>query len=71
MGWRDGSVVKSTDCSYRGHEFNSHHSIGIRIQCPLLVFLKTVSFSLSLSFFSLSPSPSPSLSVCVCVCVNL
>ena len=22
MGWRDGSVVKSTDCSSRGPEFN-------------------------------------------------
>jgi hypothetical protein len=22
-GWRDGSVVKSTDCSFRGPEFNS------------------------------------------------
>jgi hypothetical protein len=22
-GWRDGSVVKSTDCSSRGPEFNS------------------------------------------------
>ena len=22
-GWRDGSVVKSTDCSSRGSEFNS------------------------------------------------
>ena len=22
-GWRDGSAVKSTDCSYRGPEFNS------------------------------------------------
>jgi hypothetical protein len=23
MGWRDGSAVKSTDCSSRGPEFNS------------------------------------------------
>jgi hypothetical protein len=23
LGWRDGSVVKSTDCSSGGHEFNS------------------------------------------------
>ena len=28
-GWRDGSVVKSTSCSSRGHEFNSQqpHSV--------------------------------------------
>jgi hypothetical protein len=25
MGWRDGSVVKSTSCSSRGPEFNSQH----------------------------------------------
>ena len=24
-GWRDGSVVKSTDCSSRGPEFNSQY----------------------------------------------
>jgi hypothetical protein len=24
-GWRDGSVVKSTDCSSRGPELNSHN----------------------------------------------
>jgi hypothetical protein len=24
-GWRDGSAVKSTDCSSRGPEYNSHH----------------------------------------------
>jgi hypothetical protein len=23
VGWRDGSLVKSTDCSFRGPEFNS------------------------------------------------
>ncbi|KAL1786305.1 tRNA-splicing endonuclease subunit Sen15 [Sigmodon hispidus] len=28
MGWRDGSVVKSTDCSSGGHEFNSQHPHG-------------------------------------------
>ena len=27
-GWRDGSVVKSTDCSSRGSEFNSQHPYG-------------------------------------------
>jgi hypothetical protein len=27
-GWRDGSVVKSTDCSFRGPEFNSQKSNG-------------------------------------------
>jgi len=27
-GWRDGSVVKSTDCSSRGHEFNSQQPHG-------------------------------------------
>jgi hypothetical protein len=24
LGWRDGSAVKSTDCSSKGPEFNSH-----------------------------------------------
>jgi hypothetical protein len=24
LSWRDGSAVKSTDCSSRGHKFNSH-----------------------------------------------
>ena len=28
LGWRDGSVVKSTDCSSRGPEFNSQHPHG-------------------------------------------
>jgi hypothetical protein len=27
-GWRDGSVVKSTDCSSRGPEFNSQQPYG-------------------------------------------
>ncbi|CAO2590642.1 hypothetical protein LEMLEM_LOCUS5939, partial [Lemmus lemmus] len=27
-GWRDGSVVKSTDCSSRGPGFNSQHPHG-------------------------------------------
>ena len=26
--WRDGSVVKSTDCSFRGPEFNSQQPHG-------------------------------------------
>jgi hypothetical protein len=25
-GWRDGSLIKSTDCSSRGPEFNSQQS---------------------------------------------
>jgi hypothetical protein len=28
MAWRDGSVVKSTDCSLRGPEFNSQQLHG-------------------------------------------
>jgi hypothetical protein len=28
MGWRDGSAVKSTDCSYEGPEFNSQQLHG-------------------------------------------
>jgi len=28
LGWRDGSVVKSTDCSSRGLEFNSQQPHG-------------------------------------------
>jgi hypothetical protein len=28
LGWRDGSVVKSTDCSSRGPEFNSKQPHG-------------------------------------------
>jgi hypothetical protein len=28
MGWRDDSVVKSTDCSSRGPEFNSQQPHG-------------------------------------------
>jgi hypothetical protein len=27
-GWRDGSVVKSSDCSFRGPEFNSQQPHG-------------------------------------------
>jgi hypothetical protein len=27
-GWRDGSVVKSTDCSSKGHEFKSQQPHG-------------------------------------------
>jgi hypothetical protein len=27
-GWRDGSAVKSTDCSSRGPRFNSQHPHG-------------------------------------------
>jgi hypothetical protein len=27
VGWRDGSVVKSTDCSSRGPEFNSQQPL--------------------------------------------
>lgn len=25
VGWKDGSVVKNTCCSYRGHGFKSQH----------------------------------------------
>jgi len=45
-GWRDGSAVKSTDCSSRGPEFNSQQPHGSSktipngIQCPLLGCLK-------------------------------
>jgi hypothetical protein len=28
LGWRDGSVVKSTDCSSRSPEFNSQQPHG-------------------------------------------
>ena len=28
QGWRDGSVVKSSDCSSRGPKFNSQHPHG-------------------------------------------
>jgi hypothetical protein len=28
VGWRDGSAVKSTDCSSRGPEFNSQQPRG-------------------------------------------
>jgi len=28
MGWRDGSMVKTTDCSSRGPEFNSQQPHG-------------------------------------------
>jgi hypothetical protein len=28
MGWRDGSVVKNTDCSSKGPEFNSQQPHG-------------------------------------------
>jgi hypothetical protein len=28
LGWRDGSVVKSTDCSSKGPEFNSQQPHG-------------------------------------------
>jgi hypothetical protein len=47
-GWRDGSAVKSTDCSSGGPEFKSQHphwrliTSCNGIQCLLLVCLKTV-----------------------------
>ena len=47
QSWRDGSAVKSTDCSFRGPEFNSQPSNSasqpslLEIQFPLLVCLKT------------------------------
>jgi hypothetical protein len=50
-GWRDDSVVKSTDCSYRGSAFNplcghgSQLSVSIvpkGIPCPLLASSGTV-----------------------------
>ena len=28
QGWRDGSEVKSTGCSFKGHEFNSQQPHG-------------------------------------------
>lgn len=28
MGWRDGSIVKGTDCSSRGPGINSQHPFG-------------------------------------------
>jgi hypothetical protein len=44
-GWRDGSAVKSTDCSFRDPEFNSHmvvHSPSVMGSDALfLVCLKT------------------------------
>jgi hypothetical protein len=46
--WRDGSAVKSTDCSSRGPEFNSQQTHGgsqasaMGVQCPILVCLKTM-----------------------------
>jgi hypothetical protein len=47
-GWRDGSVVKSNDCSSRGPIFKSQPPYGGSQPsvmgsdaCPLLVFLKT------------------------------
>jgi hypothetical protein len=45
-GWRDGSAVKSTDCSSRGPEFNSQQPHGgsqpsmMGIRCPSLVCLE-------------------------------
>jgi hypothetical protein len=46
-GWRNGSVVKSTDCSSKGPELKSQQSHGgsqlsiTKICCPLLECLKT------------------------------
>jgi hypothetical protein len=46
-GWRDGSAMKSTDCSSQGPEFNSQQPHGgsqpciMGIRCPLPVCLKT------------------------------
>jgi hypothetical protein len=37
-GWRDGSVVKSTDCSSRGPEFNSQQPHGISQPWDLMPF---------------------------------
>jgi hypothetical protein len=34
-GWRDGSAVKSTDCSSRGPEFNSQQSHGGSQPCVM------------------------------------
>jgi len=45
LGWRDGSVVKSTDCSSRGPEFQSQQPHGVSqpsvMKCSLLKCLKT------------------------------
>jgi hypothetical protein len=35
LGWRDCSVVKSTDCSSRGPEFNSQHPHGGSQPCVI------------------------------------
>jgi hypothetical protein len=41
-GWRDGSEVKSTDCSSKGSEFKSQQSHGgSHPFVPLLEYLKT------------------------------
>jgi hypothetical protein len=29
QGWRDGLVARTTDCSSRGHEFNSQQPHGV------------------------------------------
>jgi hypothetical protein len=49
QGWRDGSVVKSTDCSSRGLEFNSQQPHG-GSQALLLMHLKIVTVH-SCTFF--------------------
>jgi hypothetical protein len=53
-GWRDGSVVKRTDCSSRGPEFKSPATtwwlttICNGIRCPLLVCLKVATVYLNI-----------------------
>jgi hypothetical protein len=37
LGWRDGSAVESTDCSFRGPEFNSYQPHG-GLQPPVMGF---------------------------------
>jgi hypothetical protein len=66
MGWRDGSAVKSTDCSFRGHEFNSqqqHGSSQLSVMGPNALFW---CFSVSEDSYSVLISY-----VCVCVCMYM
>jgi hypothetical protein len=45
LGWRDGSAVKSTDCPFRGLEFNSQQPHGG--SQPSVMGSDTLSFGVS------------------------
>jgi len=66
-GWREGSVVKNTDCSSRGPEFNSQQLHG---GSQPSVMGSDALFETVCSH-KINKHVCVSVSVCVCVCVSV